>query len=123
MKRTGLLFFPAFDWSLGDTHPEREERLLYTQEQLFEEGILDLPQIKQFSPRVATIKNVLGAQAILPTPGEHTDNLDPHLIAAGSAILLGEAQVKGEIKNGFVLVRPPGHHSGATVWGNADFAP
>ncbi|EHQ89935.1 histone deacetylase family protein [Desulfosporosinus youngiae] len=121
MKRTGLLFFPAFDWSLGDTHPEREERLLYTQEQLFEEGILDLPQIKQFSPRVATIKNVLGAQAILPTPGEHTDNLDPHLIAAGSAILLGEAQVKGEIKNGFVLVRPPGHHSGATVWGNRGF--
>jgi len=121
MKRTGILFFPAFDWSLGDSHPEREERLLYTQEQLFEEGILDLPQIKQFSPRVATIKNVLGAQAILPTPEEHTDNLDPHLIAAGSAILLGEAQVNGDIKNGFVMVRPPGHHSGAMVWGNRGF--
>jgi acetoin utilization deacetylase AcuC-like enzyme len=121
MKRTGILFFPAFDWSLGDSHPEREERLLYTQEQLFEEGILDLPQIKQFSPRVASLHEVLRAQALLPTPGSQTDSLDAHLIAAGSAILLGEARVRGEIANGFVLARPPGHHSGATVWGNRGF--
>ncbi|ODA39328.1 histone deacetylase [Desulfosporosinus sp. BG] len=121
MKRTGILFFPAFDWSLGDSHPEREERLLYTQEQLFEEGILDLPQIKQFSPRLASIREALRAQALFPTPGMHTDSLDAHLIAAGSAILLGEAQVRGDIANGFVLVRPPGHHSGATVWGNRGF--
>jgi len=38
-KKTGLVFFPAFDWSISDTHPEREERLLYTQDQIFEEGI------------------------------------------------------------------------------------
>ena len=121
MKRTGILFFPAFDWSLGDSHPEREERLLYTQEQLFEEGILDLPQIKQYSPRVAALQEVLRAQALLPTPRPHTDSLDAHLIAAGSAVLLGEARFRGEIANGFVLVRPPGHHSGATVWGNRGF--
>ncbi|MBC2723430.1 histone deacetylase [Desulfosporosinus sp.] len=121
MKRTGILFFPAFDWSLGDSHPEREERLLYTQEQLFEEGILDLPQIKQFSPRVAAIKDVLRAQALFPHPGTHLETLDPHLISAGSSLLLGEAQVKGDIHNGFVMARPPGHHSGATVWGNRGF--
>ncbi|OLN31468.1 histone deacetylase family protein [Desulfosporosinus metallidurans] len=121
MKRTGILFFPAFDWSLGDSHPEREERLLYTQEQLFEEGIFDLPQIKQFSPCVASLQDVLRAQALFPTPQDHTDNLDAHLIAAGSAILLGAARVRGEITNGFVLARPPGHHSGATVWGNRGF--
>lgn len=121
MKRTGILFFPAFDWSLGDSHPEREERLLYTQEQLFEEGILDLPQIKQFSPRVASIKDVLGAQALFPLPEAHTDSLDPHLISAGSSILLGEARMNGDIDNGFVMARPPGHHSGATVWGNRGF--
>ncbi|MDR3586139.1 MAG: histone deacetylase [Desulfosporosinus sp.] len=121
MKRTGILFFPAFDWSLGDSHPEREERLLYTQEQLFEEGILDLPQIKQFSPRVASIHEVLRAQALFPNPEAHTGTLDAHLIAAGSAILLGEARARGEIANGFVLARPPGHHSGATVWGNRGF--
>jgi len=121
MKRTGILFFPAFDWSLGDSHPEREERLLYTQEQLFEEGILDLPQIKQFSPRVASLKDVLRAQALFPNPGVHTEGLDPHLISAGSSLLLGEAQVNGDIDNGFVMARPPGHHSGATVWGNRGF--
>ena len=121
MKRTGILFFPAFDWSLGDSHPEREERLLYTQEQLFEEGILDLPQIKQYSPRVASLHEALRAQALFPNPESHTDSLDAHLIAAGSAILLGEARVRGEISNGFVLARPPGHHSGATVWGNRGF--
>ncbi len=121
MKRTGILFFPAFDWSLGDSHPEREERLLYTQEQLFEEGILDLPQIKQYSPRVASLHEGLRAQALFPNPESHTDSLDAHLIAAGSAILLGEARVRGEIANGFVLARPPGHHSGATVWGNRGF--
>ena len=121
MKRTGILFFPAFDWSLGDSHPEREERLLYTQEQLFEEGILDLPQVKQFSPRIASLHEALRAQALFPNPEAHKGSLDAHLIAAGSAILLGEARVRGDIDNGFVLARPPGHHSGATVWGNRGF--
>ena len=27
--KTGLVFFPAFDWAISPTHPEREERLLY----------------------------------------------------------------------------------------------
>ena len=30
MKNTlGLVFFPAFDWMISPTHPERQERLLY----------------------------------------------------------------------------------------------
>ncbi|MDM7920141.1 MAG: hypothetical protein QUS12_13375 [Methanosarcina sp.] len=29
-RKTGLIFFPAFDWAISPTHPEREERLLYT---------------------------------------------------------------------------------------------
>jgi len=119
MKYTGLLFFPAFDWSLGDTHPEREERLLYTQEQLFEEGVMDLPQIKQYSPGLASLKDVLRTQGIFPTPASH--DLDAHLIAAGSSLVLGDAWAKKEIYNGFALVRPPGHHSGATVQGNRGF--
>ena len=118
---TGILFFPAFDWSLGSSHPEREERLLYTREQLFEEGVLDLPQIRQYSPRIATLDEVALAQALFPTPASYPEVLEPHLIAAGSAVLMAEAQVKGELKNGFVLVRPPGHHSGAIVWGNRGF--
>ena len=38
--KTGLVFFPAFDWAISPTHPEREERLLYTQDQVLEEGTL-----------------------------------------------------------------------------------
>lgn len=119
MNRTGIVFFPAFDWSLGDTHPEREERLLYTQEQLFEEGVMDLPQIKQYSPGVASLKDVLRSQALFPTPEKHS--LDAHLIAAGSSLILADAWAQGEVKNAFALVRPPGHHSGATVLGNRGF--
>lgn len=119
MKRSGILFFPAFDWSLGDTHPEREERLLYTQEQLFEEGVMELPQVKQYSPGLASLHEVLRTQALFPHPNKH--DLVAHLIAAGSAIVLGEAWAHHEIQNGFALVRPPGHHSGATVLGNRGF--
>ncbi len=38
-KELGIIFFPAFDWVISSTHPERQERLLYTQDQLREEGI------------------------------------------------------------------------------------
>ena len=33
----GLVFFPAFDWMISPGHPERQERLLYTRDQLEEE--------------------------------------------------------------------------------------
>ncbi|NLO98068.1 MAG: histone deacetylase [Peptococcaceae bacterium] len=119
MKKTGIVFFPAFDWSLGETHPEREERLLYTQEQIFEEGVMDLPQIKQYSPAVADLRDVLRTQALFPNPDRH--DLDAHLIAVGCSLVLGKALMAKEITNGFVLVRPPGHHSGTVVWGNRGF--
>ncbi|HBQ86749.1 MAG TPA: histone deacetylase, partial [Syntrophomonas sp.] len=57
MNKTGILFFPAFDWAISSTHPEREERLLYTRDQLFEEGIMDFPQIIEYQPRMATFKD------------------------------------------------------------------
>ena len=50
MKKLGLSFFPAYDWAISPTHPEREERLLYTQDQLFEEGIDDLDMIEFINP-------------------------------------------------------------------------
>ncbi len=119
MKKTGIIFFPAFDWSLGESHPEREERLLYTQEQIFEEGIMDLPQVKQYSPGVAGLFEVMLTQAVFPHPHRH--KLDAHLIAVGSSMVLSKALMNKEISNGFAMVRPPGHHSGATVWGNRGF--
>ena len=48
--KTGLVFFPAFDWAISPTHPEREERLLYTQDQVLEEGLFDIEGILEFKP-------------------------------------------------------------------------
>ena len=46
----GVVFFPAFDWGISATHPEREERLLYTQDQFKEEGLFDIAGIDEYRP-------------------------------------------------------------------------
>ncbi|MBO8158379.1 histone deacetylase [Thermosyntropha sp.] len=119
MKPTGILFFPAFDWAISPTHPEREERLLYTRDQLFEEGILDLPQIKEYKPALALFKDI--ARVHFCVPDIEKSITEAHLIAAGSAIKLADAFMQGEIKNGFAIIRPPGHHSMTVSHGNRGF--
>jgi len=119
LQRVGLLFFPAFDWSLGASHPEREERLLYTRDQIMEEGIMDLPQFKVYAPILADKKDIQRTHALLPQPDLHLT--PPHRIAAGGAITLAKAIMAGEVKRGFALVRPPGHHAMHTVYGNRGF--
>lgn len=118
-KRTGLIFFPAFDWAISPTHPEREERLLYTRDQIFEEGVLDLPSITEYAPRLATTHDI--ARVHFCVPRVQSQVTEAHLIAAGSATLLGDSIINGEIKNGFALVRPPGHHAMRVVHGNRGF--
>jgi len=117
--KTGLLFFPAFDWAISPTHPEREERLLYTRDQLFEEGILDNPKIVEFKPRLAEEADIHRVHFCVPDIEAQTTTA--HLIAAGSALKMGDMLMQGEIKNGFALVRPPGHHAMKVVHGNRGF--
>jgi len=119
MKKTGLIFFPAFDWAISETHPEREERLLYTRDQLFEEGILDNPKILEYKPRLAEPADIERTHFCVPDADSQTTSA--HFISAGSALKLGDALVGGEIKNGFALVRPPGHHALRVVHGNRGF--
>jgi acetoin utilization deacetylase AcuC-like enzyme len=119
MRKTGLVFFPAFDWAISPTHPEREERLLYTKDQLFEEGIMDLPEIVEYAPRLASFKDI--ARVHFCVPDIQAQVTEAHLIAAGGALVLAEAYEKKEITNGFALVRPPGHHSMRVVHGNRGF--
>jgi acetoin utilization deacetylase AcuC-like enzyme len=118
-NQTGLVFFPAFDWAISPTHPEREERLLYTRDQLFEEGVMDLPQIRQYQPRLAELKDIARVQFCVPDV--ETQATDAHRIAAGGALVIADAFMNGEIKNGFALVRPPGHHAMRVVHGNRGF--
>ncbi|MCL2337165.1 MAG: histone deacetylase [Firmicutes bacterium] len=117
--KTGLIFFPAFDWAIAPTHPEREERLLYTRDQIFEEGVMDMPQIQEFAPRLATMHDI--ARTHFCVPRVQSQVTEAHLIAAGSAMRLGDGIINGEIKNGFALVRPPGHHAMRVVQGNRGF--
>ncbi|GAV21534.1 histone deacetylase family protein [Carboxydothermus pertinax] len=119
MNKTGLLFFPAFDWAIAPTHPEREERLLYTRDQIVEEGILDLPAFVEYNARPGSIEDV--ERVHLTMPDTRSVITAAHLIAAGSCIALAEEVFKGAVKNGFALVRPPGHHATRTVYGNRGF--
>jgi acetoin utilization deacetylase AcuC-like enzyme len=119
MKPTGVLFFPAFDWAISPTHPEREERLLYTRDQLFEEGIMDLPQIKEYKPRLADPIDIAAVHFVVPELDAYL--LEAHYIAAGSTLVIADAYMNEEIKNGFAIVRPPGHHAKTVSHGNRGF--
>jgi len=118
-QKTGLVFFPAFDWAITPTHPEREERLLYTRDQLFEEGIMDLPEITEYKPQIATYKDIARAHFCVPNIAAQVT--EAHLIAAGGALVLADAFMNKEIRNGFALVRPPGHHAMRVAHGNRGF--
>ncbi|MGV8075689.1 MAG: histone deacetylase family protein [Methanosarcina sp.] len=118
-KKTGLIFFPAFDWAISPTHPEREERLLYTRDQIFEEGLMDLPEIAEYKPRLADYRDI--ARVHFCIPDVKAQATTPHLIAAGSCLVLADALMKGEVKNAFALVRPPGHHAMTVAHGNRGF--
>lgn len=119
MKPTGLIFFPAFDWAISPTHPEREERLLYTRDQIFEEGIMDMPGIREYHPRLATAKEI--SRTHFCVPGVESRVTQAHMVSTGSAIVMADAVLKGEVKNAFAIIRPPGHHAMTVCHGNRGF--
>ncbi len=117
--KTGLVFFPAFDWAISPTHPEREERLLYTQDQVFEEGILDIDGIVEFKPDLATFEDIRRVHFCVPN--EERVTTESHLISAGGAKTIGIQVLEKNIERGFALVRPPGHHAMRVVHGARGF--
>lgn len=117
--KTGLVFFPAFDWAISETHPEREERLLYTQDQVFEEGLFDIDGITEYKPDLADVRDVRRVHFCVPD--EERVMTESHFISAGGAITLARALMEKKIERGFALVRPPGHHAMRVVHGNRGF--
>jgi acetoin utilization deacetylase AcuC-like enzyme len=117
--KTGLVFFPAFDWAISPTHPEREERLLYTQDQLFEEGIFDIDGVIELKPDPVTLKDIQRVHFCVPDVWNVTT--ESHFISAGGAKTIGMAVLDGQIERGFALVRPPGHHAMRVVHGARGF--
>ena len=90
VQRLGVVFFPAFDWAIAPTHPEREERLLYTRDQLLEEGLFDIPGITEYRPDFATREQLARVHFCLPSVG--AVSTDSHLASAGGA-KIGRAHV------------------------------
>ncbi len=118
-NRLGIIFFPAFDWAISPTHPEREERLLYTQDQLREEGIFDIEGITEYKPDMAGQDDVSRIHFCIPdVPSITTES---HLISGGGAIKAARLVMDGAVDKAFALVRPPGHHAMKVVHGSRGF--
>ena len=117
--KTGLVFFPAFDWAISPTHPEREERLLYTQDQVFEEGVFDIEGVVELKPDPVTLNDIQRTHFCVPDVWQVTT--ESHFISAGGAKAIGMAVLDGQIDRGFALVRPPGHHAMRVVHGARGF--
>ncbi len=115
----GVIFFPAYDWAISETHPEREERLLYTQDQFREEGLFDVRGITEYRPLRATDQDILRTHFCFPSV-EKTCT-ESHRISAGGAIQAARLVLEQETRHAFALVRPPGHHAMKVVQGNRGF--
>jgi acetoin utilization deacetylase AcuC-like enzyme len=115
----GIIFFPAFDWAISPTHPEREERLLYTQDQFREEGIFDIEGIREYRPGIAEETDIMRAHFCFP--GVTDVCTHSHFISAGGAIRAAQLVMEKERERAFAVIRPPGHHAMRTVHGSRGF--
>jgi acetoin utilization deacetylase AcuC-like enzyme len=118
-RRTGLIFFPAYDWEITPTHPERKERLLYTQDQVLEEGVLDIEGIREFKAGLAAEHDISRAHFCVPNVGSRIT--PSHNVSAGGCIEAARLVLEGDVDNAFALVRPPGHHAMRVVHGARGF--
>jgi acetoin utilization deacetylase AcuC-like enzyme len=118
-NKTGLVFFPLSTGPSAPPIPEREERLLYTQDQVFEEGILDIDGIIEYKPDLVTQKDVQRVHFCVPDVWAVMT--ESHFISAGGAKTIAMAVMDKKVERGFALVRPPGHHANRVVHGARGF--
>ena len=108
------------------THPERRERLMYTMDQLREEGVFDLPGVNVVEPEPVTESDMelvhdssyLGELKRLSREGVGSLSVDTKvsrhtwsqaLLAAGGVTEACSRAVEG--CRSFVMSRPGGHHA------------
>lgn len=125
---TALVFAPAYDHTKKG-HPESHHRLAQLMPTLERFGVL--PDLTAVSPTLATptqLRRVHSAPLIERIRGEalrggglldHGDtyvtakSYELALLAAGGVLAAVDAIMTGQVRNGFALVRPPGHHAEA----------
>lgn len=106
----------------SSTHPERRERLMYTMDQLEEEGIFELPEVGVYEPQKASIDDILkvhskdymnrlagmGKGLAIDREGEtiaQDVTFEQARLAAGGAVLGGELVVEKDVDHSFVMAR------------------
>lgn len=122
---TLLTLVPAESHTLVG-HPENAQRMSALIDLLERKGILE--QVSLLAPRLASVEQLnMVHRPDLPRlieravqRGQPRLDADTYLtpdsfrlarLAAGSTAAAAEAIVRGERRNGFALVRPPGHHA------------
>lgn len=127
--KTGILFHELFrKHILSPGHPESPERLTAALDELEKAGIIDNHEVCIVTPDPANLHNLTplhdmgylnlvqekskqgGGYFTLDT-SVNSYTYDASLYAAGAGITAVEQVMKGKMRNGFVLCRPPGHHA------------
>jgi len=123
---TGIVFDPLFLKHDQPGHPENAKRLESIMAELKEKGMHD--KVEFVNTRQAEIEEILlchseeyvkYVKTFCEKGGGYLDadtyaneySYNAASTAVGSIIELTKAVVKGKFKNGFALVRPPGHHA------------
>lgn len=108
----------------GPEHPESPSRLASVLRALdpLPAGAVLQRAVREASPAqlrrvhsAAYVDEVLGQRGRAGAIDEETrlseGSVEAALLAAGACVALVEALLEGRVKNGFALVRPPGHHA------------
>lgn len=125
-SKTGIVFDPVFLKHDQSGHPEDAKRLESIISGLKEKGLIE--KVKQIASRSAEIDEIAvchtkeyvqyvkefckkGGGYLDPDTYTNKNSFLAASTAVGSSIDLTQAVIKAELKNGFALVRPPGHHA------------
>ena len=128
VSSTGVIFNMSSAEYSKVGHPESKYRTLYILDYLKQKKILDKVHVYQERPAtrgelylvhdkdyVDSVLNEHGEEGYLTadkwSPYISKGMINAALTAAGSLVTLSEAIAKGEVKNGFAIIRPPGHHA------------
>jgi acetoin utilization deacetylase AcuC-like enzyme len=127
MKPTGIVRDPCYLLhDMGSYHPESPERLavIYQMIDQMNPGfnLSEIPTRAATAEEIALVHDRRYVDRIAETEGREETFLDPDTsacahswkaasCAAGGLLNLVDAVLDGTIRNGFALVRPPGHHA------------